>query len=88
MPRPPMGTGHGLRDRALCLDLGLDLESRRMECKVCGLKQEKLSFLSPNASYSERFVVSIGKRCRAIDQRYCPPAGTLGVPHSGSQAVP
>jgi transposase len=35
-------------------------------CKVCGLKQERLSFVSPNANYTERFVLAIGKQCRVM----------------------
>ena len=59
------------RRRTRDLDCGeraiyLDFELRRVDCKVCGLRQERLSFLSPNANYTERFVLSIGKQCRVM----------------------
>jgi transposase len=44
----------------------LYFELRRVDCKWCGVKPEHLSFVSPNANYSERFVLSIGKQCRVM----------------------
>jgi transposase len=44
----------------------LNFELRRVDCKWCGVKPEHLSFVSPNANYSERFVLAIGKQCRVM----------------------
>jgi transposase len=45
----------------------LDFEWRRVECKTCGgVKQENLSFLSPNTKFTDRFAWQIGGFCRAM----------------------
>jgi len=44
----------------------LDLEVRRIECVSCGtVRQESLSFLAANRSYTKRFAFYVGRRCRA-----------------------
>ncbi len=44
----------------------LDIEIRRIECVSCGtVRQESLSFLSDNRSYTERFAFYVGRRGRA-----------------------
>jgi len=44
----------------------LDLEVRRIECVSCGtVRQESLSFLADNRSYTKRFAFYVGRRCRA-----------------------
>jgi transposase len=41
-----------------------------VDCKVCGgVKREKLSFLSPNAKFTDRFALKIGAFCRAMTIR-------------------
>ena len=45
----------------------LDFEWRRVECKTCGgVKQETLSFLSPNTKFTDRFAWQISGFCRAM----------------------
>ena len=44
----------------------LDFELRRVKCTSCGVKQEKLSFLSPNKKFTQRFAWIIGDLCRAM----------------------
>jgi transposase len=39
---------------------------RRVKCKACGVKNEKLAFLSENTKYSLRFAMQIGGLCRAM----------------------
>jgi transposase len=39
---------------------------RRVECKTCGVKNEKLDFLSDNTKYTLRFAMQIGGLCRAM----------------------
>ena len=39
---------------------------RRVECKTCGVKNEKLDFLSDNTKYTLRFAIQIGGLCRAM----------------------
>jgi transposase len=40
---------------------------RRVDCKVCGgVKREKLSFLSSNVKFTDRFAMKIGAFCRAM----------------------
>ena len=39
---------------------------RRVKCKTCGVKNEKLDFLSDNTKYSLRFAMQIGGLCRAM----------------------
>jgi hypothetical protein len=38
----------------------------RVNCKVCGVKNEKLDFLSDNTRYTLRFAMQIGGLCRAM----------------------
>ncbi len=42
---------------------------RRVKCKVCGVKNEKLAFLSDNTKYTLRFARQIGGLCRAMTIR-------------------
>jgi transposase len=44
----------------------LDFQLRRLKCKTCGVKNEKLAFLSDNTKYSLRFAMQIGGLCRAM----------------------
>ena len=44
----------------------LDFEMRRVNCKTCGVKNEKLDFLSDNTKYTLRFAMQIGGLCRAM----------------------
>jgi len=39
---------------------------RRVNCKTCGVKNEKLDFLSENTKYTLRFAMQIGGLCRAM----------------------
>jgi transposase len=39
---------------------------RRVDCKACGVKQEKLSFLSPITKFTDRFALQIGGFCRIM----------------------
>jgi len=39
---------------------------RRVKCKTCGVKNEKLAFLSENTKYTLRFAMQIGGLCRAM----------------------
>jgi transposase len=39
---------------------------RRLKCKTCGAKNEKLAFLSENTKYTLRFAMQIGGLCRAM----------------------
>jgi transposase len=42
---------------------------RRVKCKACGVKNEKLAFLSANTKYTLRFATQIGGLCRAMTIR-------------------
>ena len=44
----------------------LDIEMRRVNCKTCGVKNERLAFLSDNTKYTLRFAMQIGGLCRAM----------------------
>jgi transposase len=44
----------------------LDFEMRRVNCKTCGVKNEKLDFLSDNTRYTLRFAMQIDGLCRAM----------------------
>ncbi len=44
----------------------LDFQMRRVKCKTCGVKNEKLGFLSDNTKYTLRFAMQIGGLCRAM----------------------
>src|SRR5208282_3786839 len=44
----------------------LDFEMRRVNCKTCGVKNERLAFLSDNTKYTLRFAMQIGGLCRAM----------------------
>jgi len=44
----------------------LDFEMHRVICKTCGVKNEKLDFLSDNTRYTLRFAMQIGGLCRAM----------------------
>jgi transposase len=50
-------------------DVYLDFEMRRVDCKACGVKNEKLAFLSANTKYTLRFAMQIGGLCRAMTIR-------------------
>ncbi len=39
---------------------------RRVKCMTCGVKNEKLAFLSENTKYTLRFAMQIGGLCRAM----------------------
>jgi hypothetical protein len=39
---------------------------RRVKCKNCGVRNEKLAFLSTNTRYTLRFAMRIGRLCRAM----------------------
>jgi len=39
---------------------------RRVKCKTCGVKNERLAFLSANTNYTLRFAMQIGGLCRAM----------------------
>ena len=42
------------------------LSMRRVSCTACGVKNEKLAFLSGNTKYTLRFATQIGGLCRAM----------------------
>ena len=44
----------------------VDFEMRRVACKACGVKNEKLAFLSSNTKYTLRFAMQIGGLCRVM----------------------
>jgi transposase len=44
----------------------LDFEMHRVICETCGVKNEKLDFLSDNTRYTLRFAMQIGGLCRAM----------------------
>ena len=44
----------------------VDFEMRRVACKACGVKNEKLAFLSSNTKYTLRFAMQIGALCRVM----------------------
>jgi len=44
----------------------LDFELRRVACAACGVKNEKLGFLSSNTKYTLRFATQIGGLCRVM----------------------
>lgn len=44
----------------------LDFQMRRVTCKTCGVKNERLAFLSANTNYTLRFAMQIGAFCRAM----------------------
>jgi transposase len=44
----------------------LDFQMRRVSCAACGVKNEKLAFLSANTKYTLRFAMQIGGLCRAM----------------------
>jgi transposase len=44
----------------------LDFEMHRVICDTCGVKNEKLEFLSDNTRYTLRFAMQIGGLCRAM----------------------
>ncbi len=57
--------------RARDLDCGdrevyLDFEMRRVNCQTCGVKNERLAFLSDNTKFTLRFAMQIGGLCRAM----------------------
>jgi transposase len=48
----------------------LELEVRRVVCRCCGgVKSERLSFLSGNPRYTERFAMDVGRRCSRASVR-------------------
>src|SRR6204780_659393 len=44
----------------------LDFHMHRVTCADCGVKNEKLAFLSDNTKYTLRFAMQIGGVCRAM----------------------
>jgi transposase len=44
----------------------LDFHMHRVTCADCGVKNEKLAFLSDNTKYTLRFAMQIGGLCRAM----------------------
>jgi transposase len=44
----------------------VDFEMRRVACKACGVKNEKLAFVSSNTKYTLRFAMQIGGPCRVV----------------------
>ena len=44
----------------------LDFEIRRLKCRTCGVRNEKLDFLSTNTKYTLRFAMQIGGLRRAM----------------------
>lgn len=42
---------------------------RRVDCKRCGVKNEKLDFLAANPKYTQRFAMQVGRLCRAMTIR-------------------
>lgn len=43
----------------------LEIEYRRVDCRVCGkVKTEELKWLASNPLYTKRFAIYVGKRCR------------------------
>jgi len=44
----------------------LDFEMRRVKCKTCGVRNEKIDFLSANTKYTLRFAMQIGGLCRSM----------------------
>src|ERR1019366_8934825 len=44
----------------------LDFHMHRVTCTNCGVKNEKLAFLSDNTKYTLRFAMQIGGLCRAM----------------------
>jgi transposase len=48
----------------------LELEVRRVACRSCGgVKSERLSLLSDNPHYTERFAMDVGRRCSRASVR-------------------
>ncbi len=43
----------------------LEFAHRRMQCPRCGVKREHLPWLADNPRYTQRFVLAVGRRCRA-----------------------
>jgi len=44
----------------------LEYELRRVDCKACGVKQERLDFLASNTKFTKRLALSIGGLCRTM----------------------
>ncbi len=42
----------------------LEFEVRRVACRSCGVKREKLPWLADNPFYTKRFAFYVGQRCR------------------------
>jgi len=42
----------------------LDIEVRRLTCRQCGVKQERLAWLADTPGYTQRFAFAVGRRCR------------------------
>jgi len=58
---------HRVRD----LDAGntrihLDFEYRRVACPICGVKQERIAFLSDTRRFTQRFAQTVGRQCREL----------------------
>jgi transposase len=47
----------------------LDFEKRRVKCPTCGVKNERLAFLSDNTRFTLRFAMKVGALCRAMTIR-------------------
>jgi transposase len=42
----------------------LEFEVRRVHCRSCGVRRERLEFLADNPHYTKRFAFDVGRRCR------------------------
>jgi transposase len=42
----------------------LEFEVRRVHCRRCGVRRERLEFLADNPHYTKRFAFDVGRRCR------------------------
>ena len=42
----------------------LEFAVRRVACRACGVKRERLAFLADNPLYTKRFAYFVGRRCR------------------------
>ena len=77
------------------LRVSLDIEIRRIECVSCGtVRQESLSFLADNRSYTKRFAFYVGRRLSAQEtsaeasSSSAASAHPLSVPLGGAASRP
>jgi len=47
----------------------LDFQMRRVKCPLCGVKNERLAFLSDNTRFTLRFALKVGALCRVMTIR-------------------